>query len=114
MKNEVLKVGDKTYLLAFDMNTLCKMESDGIDVLDLDKDAMPFTMIRRMFYYAAMKFHKKEIKNLDKAGDVIQDCIDEGITLQEIMTLSTKALSYATGSNKQTKEEIEEEETTGK
>ena len=55
-KMKVLEIANKEYEIKFSINTLCRMESDGLDVMHINTiiENINFTLIRKLFFYGIM------------------------------------------------------------
>lgn len=99
MTNTIIKINNKDYILAFDINTLCLMDANGFDVMNLDSNSFSISSFRELFYYSLMKFHKKGM-TVDKAGDLMSDYIEEGGEIAELTSKITLALTKSMGQSK--------------
>ena len=50
MFGEQIEINGKKYALKFNINTLCQMTADGINVMAMNETAMDFSMIRALFF----------------------------------------------------------------
>jgi hypothetical protein len=96
MTNTVIKINNKDYLLAFDINTLCLMDANGFDVMNLDNEAFTISTFRELFYYALMRYYKKDL-TLEKAGEIMSEFLEEGGDMAEMTEKITTALTKAMG-----------------
>lgn len=72
-----LKIENKVYSLKIDINTVCQMKANGIDVLDMSNiDLSDIVVLREIFFYSLQKFHKKEINTVEKAGTLMTQYLD--------------------------------------
>lgn len=72
-----LKIENKVYSLKIDINTVCHMKANGIDVLDMGNiDLSDIVVLREIFFYSLQKFHKKEINTVEKAGTLMTQYLD--------------------------------------
>lgn len=104
MFGEQIEINEKKYTLKFNINTLCQMASDGINVMAMNETTMDFTMIRSLFFYGLQKFHKSEIQDMDAAGDLISDYIECGGDFEEFTNILTTSLMKALGIKDKTSE----------
>ena len=78
MRAEIITIEGKDYMLRFDINTLCLMESKGIDPMELmgDMEHKSLTKMRQLFYFGLLKFHKKGMTE-EKAGELISAFVED-------------------------------------
>lgn len=76
MNDGILKIGNKVYYLKFDINTICNLQDGGVNVLTLD-NSIDFKTLRTLLFYGLQSVHRKEIKSLEDAGDVMSDFLLE-------------------------------------
>ena len=105
----MLEINNVEYELKYPVNTLCLMDSDGINVLKLDSvlENLNMTTMRDLFYYGLKYENKKMTKN--QAGELMDQFFNEGGTFNEIAEEEIKALAKALGSSKAKVEDSEEE-----
>jgi hypothetical protein len=99
MTNTIIKINNKDYILAFDINTLCLMDANGFDVMNLDNESFSISSFRELFYYSLMKYHKKGM-TLEKAGELMSDYIENGGDISDFSSKVTLALIKAMGKSK--------------
>ena len=102
--NGTLKVGKKDYFLNYDINTLCMMKAQGLDVMKLEEMEIDIVLIRDLFYFGLCRFQKNITK--EEVGEIMSDYIQEGRNFEEIGEVVLNALNKALGM----KEDEEEEE----
>lgn len=100
MFGELIEINNKRYTLKFSMNTFCKMDADGIDVMRLNDEEMSFSTLRALFYYGLQKYHSDTVKSHDDAGEIIEDYIDNGGDFEELTQTLMKSLVKAIGVKK--------------
>lgn len=93
--NGTINVGKKDYYLNYDINTLCMMKGQGLDIMKLDQIEMDIIVIRSLFYFGLCKF-QKEI-TLEDAGTLMSEYINEGNTFDGLADIITNALSKSLG-----------------
>ena len=101
MRTEIITIEGKDYMLRFDINTLCLMESKGIDPMELMGDMVhnSISKMRQLFYYGLLKFHKKGMTE-EKAGDLMAAFVEdenEENTYELLFKKILKALFYGMG-----------------
>lgn len=101
MRAEIITIEGKDYMLRFDINTLCLMESKGIDPMELmgDMEHKSISKMRQLFYYGLLKFHKKGMTE-EKAGDLMAAFVEdenENNTYELLFKKILKALFYGMG-----------------
>ena len=96
MNDGILKVGNKTYYIKFTINTLCNMESDGINVMKIDEDSVTFNLLRGLLFHGLQAIHRKEIQTMDDAGEVMDICLEE-LGVQEFADVLMGALTKSLG-----------------
>ena len=105
MFGEQIEINGKKYALKFNINTLCQMTADGINVMTMNETAMDFSVIRALFFYGLQKFHRNEIHDVEVAGDLISDYIDNGGDFEAFANILTQALMKSLGIKEQTGEQ---------
>ena len=102
--NGTLKIGKKDYFLNYDINTLCMMKAQGLDIMKLQEMEIDIVLIRDLFYFGLCRFQKDITK--EDVGEIMSDYIQEGHSFEEIGAVVLNALNKALGM----KEDEEEEE----
>ena len=107
---KVIEIANKEYEVKFSINTLCRMESDGLDVMHINTivDNINFTLIRKLFFYGIMASAGKGF-NEAKAGDMLDEYLADN-DYNELMTILVTELAKALGYDLDAKEEQEAEE----
>ena len=110
MRTEIITIEGKDYMLRFDINTLCLMESKGIDPMELmgDMEHNSISKMRQLFYYGLLKFHKKGMTE-EKAGDLMAAFVEdenENNTYELLFKKILKALFYGMGVKEKQIDEI--------
>ena len=114
---KIIEVGNKEYEIKFTINTLCRMESDGIDVMHMEKlmDNITFTLIRKLFFYGLKDSLGKSLTE-NKAGDMMDEYLEEN-DYNELMTVLLTELAKSLGydiDEAQAEDEEKDEEEAGK
>lgn len=91
------KIGEKNYTITFTMNILCQMKAAGFNVADMGDMDDDFELYRKLLFYGLQKFHKKEVKSLEVAGDIMDEYIDEHSDLSELVKILMKSLFKCLG-----------------
>ena len=110
---KVIEVGNKEYEVKYTINTLVRMESDGIDVMHIENliNNMNFTLVRKLFYYGLMNSVGKSMTE-NKAGDMMDEYLEKH-DYKELMTMLlselAKALGYDVDAKNKEAEESDEE-----
>lgn len=94
--NGQVTINDKNYLLHYDVNTLCDMHANGLDVMTLD-EIFDIPTLRKLVFFGLQKFHKKEVKTEEKAGELISDYLNGDGTLDELSTVLAAVLTKSMG-----------------
>ena len=94
---KVIEVGNKEYEIKFTINTLCRMEADGLRVMKLEEiiDNISFTMIRKLFFYGLKDSVGKSLTE-NKAGDMMDEYLQEN-DYNELMTVLIGELAKSLG-----------------
>lgn len=93
--NGTIKIGKKDYFLNYDINTLCMMKTQGLDVMKLDQIEMDILTIRDLFYYGLCRLQKDLTK--EDAGDLMSEYIQEGGSFDKLAEVITNALTASLG-----------------
>ena len=96
MTDGIIKVGAKTYYLKFDINTICNLSLDGINVLTLD-GALDFVVLRALLFHGLQGVHRKEVTSVEDAGDVMSAYLENGGDLGELAVTISNALVRSLG-----------------
>ena len=107
---KVIEIANKEYEIKFSINTLCRMESDGLDVMHINTivDNINFTLIRKLFFYGIMASAGKGFTEA-KAGDLMEEYLEHN-DYNELMTVLIAELARALGYDLDAKEKQEAEE----
>jgi NADH/NAD ratio-sensing transcriptional regulator Rex len=108
---KVLEIANKEYEIKFSINTLCRMEADGLDVMHINTiiENINFTLIRKLFFYGMMASAGKGFTEA-KAGDMMDEYLEHN-DYNELMTVLINELARALGYDVDKKEEAEESDT---
>lgn len=107
---KVLEIANKEYEIKFSINTLCRMESDGLDVMHINTiiENINFTLIRKLFFYGIMASAGKGFTEA-KAGDMMDEYLADN-DYNELMTVLVSELARALGYDIDAKDKEEAEE----
>lgn len=107
-----IEINNKNYEIKYTINTLVRMESDGLDVMNLESlfGNPSFTLIRKLFFYGMLHSYGKSLTE-NKAGDLLDEYLENN-NYNELMTILIKELVSALGHDidKDAKEEESSEE----
>ena len=108
---KVIEIANKEYEIKYTINTLCRMESDGLDVMHINTiiENVNFTLIRKLFFYGIMASAGKGF-NEAKAGDMMEEYLEHN-NYNELMTVLIAELAKALGYDIDKKEEAEGSDT---
>ena len=114
---KVIEVNGKEYEIKFTINTLVRMEEDGIDVMHMENlmNNMNFALIRKLFYYGLINSAGKSL-TMNKAGDMMDEYL-ENHNYRDLMTVLLSELAKSLGYDvdaKEQKEAGESDEEAGK
>lgn len=102
-------LGKKEYEIKFTMNTLCMMAEQGLEIAKISEGGMQnLPMTRDLFYYGLKHADKKITKN--QAGDIIDELIAEGISVNDIFVEIMLALSKSLGFSEVMEDALKNEE----
>ena len=106
---KVIEINNKEYEIKYTINTLVRMESDGIDVMHVDKlfNNPSFTLIRKLFFYGIMNSVGKSLTE-NKAGDLMDEYLEKN-DYNELMTVLITELVRALGYDVDAKNKEDEE-----
>lgn len=106
----MIKINKKEYELVYDINVMCKMASNGIDVMNngFDKILNSLPNLRKAFSYGLMHNNKKMNEHI--AGKLMSQYLNEGHTIQDIIEEVSNAIAEALGINEEEAEDKEENE----
>ena len=109
-KMRVLEISNKEYEVKFSINTLCRMEADGLDVMHINTiiENINFTLIRKLFFYGIMASAGKGFTEA-KAGDMMDEYLADN-DYNELMTVLVAELAKALGYDIDAKDREEAEE----
>ncbi len=107
---KIIELNGKEYEVKFTINTLVRMESDGIDVMHIENliNNINFSLIRKLFYYGLMNSVGKSMTE-NKAGDMMDEYLINN-DYRELMTVLFSELARALGHDVDAKEQGEAEE----
>ena len=110
---KVIEINNKEYEIKYTINTLVRMESDGMPVMNLEElfGNPSFTLIRKLFFYGIMHSYGKNLTE-NKAGDLMDEYLENN-NYNTLMTVLIKELVLALGhdvdKNKDADDESSEE-----
>jgi hypothetical protein len=106
---KVIEINNKEYEIKYTINTLVRMESDGLDVMHLDNlfGNPNFTLIRKLFFYGIMNSVGKTLTE-NKAGDLMDEYLENN-SYNDLMTVLVKELVMALGHDIDNKDAAEDE-----
>ncbi len=104
----VIEIANKEYEIKFTINTLCRMESDGLDVMHINNiiENINFTLIRKLFFYGMIASAGKGFTEA-KAGELMDEYLADN-DYNGLMTALITELAKALGYDLDKKEEAEE------
>ena len=105
---KVIEINNKEYEIKYTINTLVRMESDGLDVMRMEQliNNISFTLVRKLFYYGLMNSVGKSLTE-NKAGDMMDEYLEKH-DYRELMTVLLSELAKALGHDVDAKGEAEE------
>ena len=106
----MLEINEREYELKFTINILCEMSEQGFDVMNIGAVNINIRTVRDLFYYGLKGADKKITKN--KAGDIMDEFIEEGHSFDELIDLVMEALGKSLG-KKEEDEDAEDGEEEG-
>lgn len=93
--NGTVKIGKKDYYLNYDINTLCMMKGQGLDVMKLDQIEMDILVIRDLFYYGLCRLQNGLTK--EDTGELMSEYIQDGGSFEDLAAVITDALTSSLG-----------------
>ena len=104
---KVIEINNKEYEIKFTINTLVRMEEDGIDVMHMENlmNNMNFALIRKLFYYGLINSAGKSL-TINKAGDMMDEYLEEH-DYRDLMTTLLSELARSLGYDVDAKEQGE-------
>lgn len=107
-----VEINNKNYEIKYTINTLIRMEEDGLDVMHMDTliNNISFSLIRKLFYYGLINSVGKSL-TLNKAGDMMDEYLEEH-DYKELMTTLLNELAKSLGYDVDAKEQEAEESDT--
>lgn len=108
-----IEINNKNYEIKYTINTLVRMESDGIDVININTliENVSFTFIRKLFFYGMLHACGKSLTE-NKAGDMMDEYLENNNYKDLITILFTelvKSLGYDLDAKDQEAEESDTE-----
>ena len=100
-------VKDQNLEFKFTINTLCTMAEQGIDVMNMSNVKITMPVVRELVMYGLKHQDKKITQN--KAGNLMDEYLEEGGTFDNLVTEIMAALEKSLGGGKAESEEQEEE-----
>ena len=104
---KVIEIGNKAYEIKFTINTLVRMEEDGIDIMHMENlmNNMNFALIRKLFYYGLINSAGKSL-TVNKAGDMMDEYLQEN-SYKDLMNVLLSELARSLGYDVDAKEQQE-------
>ena len=111
---KVIEFNGKEYEIKYTINTLVRMESDGVNVMHMEEliNNISFTLVRKLFYYGLMNSVGKSLTET-KAGDMMDEYLEKH-DYRELMTVLLGELDRALGHDVDAKEAEESDDEAGK
>ena len=111
---KVIEFNGKEYEIKYTINTLVRMESDGVNVMHMEEliNNISFTLVRKLFYYGLMNSVGKSLTE-NKAGDMMDEYLEKH-DYRELMTVLLGELARALGHDVDVKEAEESDDEAGK
>lgn len=111
---KVIEFNGKEYEIKYTINTLVRMESDGVNVMHMEEliNNISFTLVRKLFYYGLMNSVGKSLTE-NKAGDMMDEYLEKH-DYRELMTVLLSELARALGHDVDAKEAEESNDEAGK
>ena len=111
---KVIEFNGKEYEIKYTINTLVRMESDGVNVMHMEEliNNISFTLVRKLFYYGLMNSVGKSLTE-NKAGDMMDEYLEKH-DYRELMTVLLGELARALGHDVDAKEAEESDDEAGK
>lgn len=108
---KVIEIANKEYEIKYTINTLVRMEADGLDVMNINNiiESINFTLIRKLFFYGMMASAGKGFTEA-KAGDMLDEYLEHN-NYHDLMTALVNELARALGYDVDAKKEAEESDT---
>ena len=94
---KIIEIGKKEHVVKYTINTLVKMEADGINIMHMEilLDNISFTLIRKLFYYGLKDSVGKSLTE-NRAGEMMDEYLEEN-DYNELMTILIGELARALG-----------------
>lgn len=108
MTGTIIRIGKQEHELKYTINTLCDMTKAGIDVMNLESIVFDIPTIRDFVYFGLKGADKKITQN--KAGTLMDDFIEDGNELGDLLELIMEALAASLGSKENKDKEEEKDE----
>lgn len=111
---KVIEVNGKEHEIKFTINTLVRMEEDGIDVMHMENlmNNMNFALIRKLFYYGLINSAGKSL-TVNKAGDMMDEYLQEN-SYKDLMNVLLSELARSLGYDVDANKQGESDEEAGK
>ena len=105
-----IEIGNKNYEIKYTINVLCRMESDGLDVMHINNiiENVNFTLIRKLFFYGMLHACGKSLTE-NKAGDMMDEYLENN-SYHDLMTMLISELAISLGYDLDKKDEQEANE----
>lgn len=99
MVDGLITINGKQYFIKYDMNIICEMKLDGLDVMAMSNGQMEldFIQLRSLFYYGLKKIQRDQIKTKEDAGDVMSAYLECEGSIEELTNIMVNALVRSLG-----------------
>lgn len=110
----VIEINDKEYEVKYTINTLVRMEQDGIEVMKLESifNNISFGFIRKLFFYGLKESIGKSLTE-NKAGEMMDEYLEHN-NYHDLMAMLVQELAKSLGYDLDEKEDKESGEDAGK
>lgn len=104
---KVIEINNKEYEIKFTINTLVRMEEDGIDVMHMENlmNSINFALIRKLFYYGISNSAGKSL-TINKAGDMMDEYLAKN-SYRDLINVLLGELARSLGYDVDAKEQQE-------
>lgn len=93
-----IKIGKKDYIISYSINALVRMEKETGKTFEeiFPEDKFSLMAIRDLFYYGLIE---KQTMTPEKAGDLLEELIQDGEAFEDIMGILMEELAKAIGAD---------------
>ena len=92
----MLKINGKDFFVKYDINILCEMKMNGLDVMKLDNE-LDFVQLRSLFYFGLKKIQHDLIKTEEDAGELLSLYLETGGKIEQVAETLTNAITKSLG-----------------